>query len=114
MIIPPLGGATGGLSLSALEGALPAGEAGAVGGSGAAVPGGEGTGFANELTSAITSLEKTQQAGSSAAQSLATGNVTDPEAAVTTVEDAQLAMQLASQIRTKAVEATQSIFQTQV
>ena len=31
-----------------------------------------------------------------------------------TVEDAQLAMQLASQIRTKAVEATQQIFQTQV
>ncbi len=31
-----------------------------------------------------------------------------------TVEEAQLAMQLASQIRTKATEATQQIFQTQV
>ena len=31
-----------------------------------------------------------------------------------TVEEAQLAMQLASQIRTKATEAAQQIFQTQV
>jgi flagellar hook-basal body complex protein FliE len=31
-----------------------------------------------------------------------------------TVEDAALAMQLAAQIRTKATEAVQTIFQTQV
>jgi flagellar hook-basal body complex protein FliE len=31
-----------------------------------------------------------------------------------TVEDAQMAMELAAQIRTKATEATQSIFNTQV
>jgi flagellar hook-basal body complex protein FliE len=40
--------------------------------------------------------------------------VKDPEAAIATVEDAALTMQLAAQIRTKAVEATQTIFQTQV
>jgi flagellar hook-basal body complex protein FliE len=33
---------------------------------------------------------------------------------VVTVEEAQLAMQLASQIRTKATEAVQGLFQTQV
>ena len=31
-----------------------------------------------------------------------------------TVEDAQMAMDLAAQIRTKATEAVQNIFQTQV
>ena len=39
---------------------------------------------------------------------------TDPTAVVMAVERAQLAMQLASQIRTKAVEAAQDIFHTQV
>ncbi len=50
----------------------------------------------------------------SAAQSLATGTAKDPESAVVTVEDAQMAMDLASQLRTKATEAAQNIFQTQV
>jgi len=75
---------------------------------------GPGNGFSGALTEAISSLEKTQQSGDSAAQGLATGTVSDPESAVVTVQDAQLAMQLASQIRTKAVEAATSIFQTQV
>ena len=48
------------------------------------------------------------------AQALATGQASDPTAVVMAVERAQLAMQLASQIRTKAVEAAQDIFHTQV
>jgi flagellar hook-basal body complex protein FliE len=75
---------------------------------------GSSNGFSGALTEAVSSLEKTQQSADSAAQALATGTVKDPESAVLTVQDAHLAMQLASQIRTKAVEATQSIFQTQV
>ena len=39
---------------------------------------------------------------------------TDPTAVVMAVERAQLSMQLAGQIRTKAVEAAQDIFHTQV
>jgi flagellar hook-basal body complex protein FliE len=77
------------------------------------VGGGSGS-FGSQLTGAISSLESTQLSASSAAQSLATGTATDPESAVVTVEDAQMAMDLASQIRTKAAEAAQSIFQTQV
>ena len=50
----------------------------------------------------------------SASQALATGQATDPTAVVMAVERAQLAMQLAGQIRTKAVEAAQDIFHTQV
>ncbi len=76
--------------------------------------GGESGGFGEALTQAISSLDKTQQSAGGAAQALATGTASNPESAVVTVEDAQLAMQLASQIRTKAVEAAQQIFQTQV
>ncbi|HEY7934565.1 MAG TPA: flagellar hook-basal body complex protein FliE [Solirubrobacteraceae bacterium] len=71
-------------------------------------------GFEQTLMGAISSLEATQQNAASAAQGLATGKVSDPESAVVTVEDAQLAMDLASQIRNKATEVAQSIFQIQV
>ncbi len=92
------------------------------GATGVEAPGGVGAstgseasgGFGAALTNAISSLDQTQQSASSAAQGLATGTVSDPESAVVTVEEAQLAMQLASQIRTKATEAAQQIFQTQV
>ncbi len=90
----------------------PAGvEAGEAGGG---VGGEAGGGFGEALTSAISQLEGSQQNASAAAQALATGNTGDPEAAVVTVADAQLAMQLASQLRTKGTEALQQIFQTQV
>jgi flagellar hook-basal body complex protein FliE len=109
VIIPPLGGVGGGLSVSQTEALAGAGQSpGGVGASGGA------GGFGGELTEAISSLEKTQDSGSSASQALATGTVSDPESAVVTVEDAQLAMELAAQIRTKATEAAQSIFNTQV
>ena len=70
--------------------------------------------FSGTLTNAINSLEQTQVQGTTAAQGLATGQVSDPTQAITAVENASLAMDLASQIRTKLVDATQNIFQTQV
>lgn len=76
--------------------------------------GGGSSSFGSELSEAISSLEGTQQSADGAAQSLATGSAKDPEGAVVTVEDAQMAMDLAAQLRTKATEAAQSIFQTQV
>ncbi|MGA2455615.1 MAG: flagellar hook-basal body complex protein FliE [Solirubrobacteraceae bacterium] len=106
--MPPVGGLSGGLSIGQ-AGGLAGGQS--TGGAGA---GGEAGGFGGQLTEAISSLEQTQNSASSASQALATGNVADPESAVVTVEDAQLAMELAGQIRTKATEAVQSIFQTQV
>jgi flagellar hook-basal body complex protein FliE len=117
MIIPPIGGlGAGGLSLGSTEAVnqgLPAGQAEGLGQAGGSEATGE-SGFGSELTEAISSLEKTQQSADGAAQALATGTVSDPESAVTTVEDAQMAMDLASQIRNKTTEAAQSIFQTQV
>ena len=66
------------------------------------------------LSSSIQSLRPRRPRPPSASQALATGKATDPTEVVMAVERAQLAMQLASQIRTKAVEAAQDIFHTQV
>ena len=73
-----------------------------------------GSGFGAMLTDSLKSLQATQDDAAGASQALAAGTATDPTQVVMAVERAQLAMQLASQIRTKAVEAAQTIFQTQV
>jgi flagellar hook-basal body complex protein FliE len=73
-----------------------------------------GAGFGDLLGKSLGSLAASQQEAAEAAQALATGQASDPTAVVMAVERAQLAMQLASQIRTKAVEAAQDIFHTQV
>lgn len=73
-----------------------------------------GAGFGDVLGKSLQSLATTQNEAAEAAQALATGQASDPTAVVMAVERAQLAMQLASQIRTKAVEAAQDIFHTQV
>ncbi len=123
MIIPPLGGLSSvtsnlGLGQGAASQGAGLGQAEGLGQSepplGASAGTGPGGSFDNALTGAISSLEQTQQSADNASQALATGTVSDPESAVMTVQDAQLEMQLASQIRTKAAEAAQSIFQTQV
>jgi flagellar hook-basal body complex protein FliE len=122
----PAGSASASLAAGPAEGVGAAGSptgvgaAGAPSGVGAAEAGSgadgqeAGGGFGEALTSAISSLEGSQQSASAAAQALATGSTGNPEAAVVTVADAQLAMQLASQLRTKGTEALQQIFQTQV
>ena len=115
MIVPPVGGLGVHLSVGQPEGLAQAAQVGQTGGAGATAPaGGEASSFGGQLTEAISSLEKTQNSATSASQALATGTAADPESAVTTVEDAQLAMELASQVRNKLAEATQNIFQTQV
>ena len=73
-----------------------------------------GSGFGDLLGKSLGSLAASQTEAAEAAQALATGQASDPTAVVMAVERAQLAMQLASQIRTKAVEAAQDIFHTQV
>jgi flagellar hook-basal body complex protein FliE len=73
-----------------------------------------GSGFGGELAKQIGQLDSLQQDAATASQQLATGQATDPSATVMTIERARLAMQLASQIRTKGVEALQDVFHTQV
>jgi flagellar hook-basal body complex protein FliE len=106
-------GLEGGSGLEGTRGVEGASGVEGTGGVSGASSGGSG-GFGSELSEAISSLEGTQLSSDSAAQSLATGTAKDPESAVVTVEDAQMAMDLASQLRTKATEAAQNIFQTQV
>lgn len=71
-------------------------------------------GFGSMLGDAIGKLDQTQTQAAQASQSLVDGTATDPSAVVMQVERAQLAMQLASQIRTKATEAYSDVFHTQV
>jgi flagellar hook-basal body complex protein FliE len=70
--------------------------------------------FGSALTGAINSLEASQADATTASQQLATGQLTDPTQAITSVENASLAMDLASQIRTKLVDAVNTVFQTQM
>ncbi|MFZ2052094.1 MAG: flagellar hook-basal body complex protein FliE [Solirubrobacteraceae bacterium] len=109
-MIPPVGGIGGGFHVAPLTPSTPT-EAGGQQATGAA--GSEGS-FAGALGKAISSLEASQNAAQSAATGVATGTTSNPEAAVVTVENAQLEMQLASQMRAKATEALQNIFQTQI
>jgi flagellar hook-basal body complex protein FliE len=82
-------------------------------GAGTAAPA-SGSGFGGMLAHQIGQLDSLQQDAATASQQLASGQATDPSQTVMSIERAQLAMQLASQIRTKGVEALQDIFHTQV
>jgi flagellar hook-basal body complex protein FliE len=73
----------------------------------------DGNGFGGMLADQIGALEKLQTDAAEGSRALAAGNA-DPTEVVMAVERARLGMQLASQIRTKAVEAVQDIFHTQV
>jgi flagellar hook-basal body complex protein FliE len=79
----------------------------------AATGSGDGS-FGSALTGAINSLETSQAEATTASQQLATGQLTDPTQAITSVENASLAMDLASQIRTKLVDGVNTLFQTQM
>ena len=95
--------------IDGIDGAAPATDAGKAGPDGT-VSGG----FDGALGRALSSLQATQEEAAQGAQALAAGTVSDPTQVVMSVERARLAMQLASQIRTKAVEAAQDLFHTQV
>jgi flagellar hook-basal body complex protein FliE len=112
-VIPPISGAIGPIGPSEWS----VGGVGSLGQDPAAAvnPTGGGSGsFGSALSGAINSLEQTQANATTSAQQLATGQLTDPTQAITSVENASLAMDLASQIRTKLVNAVDTVFQTQV
>ncbi len=75
---------------------------------------GQGAGFGDMLANSIGALNSAQNEAAGASQAFAAGTVTDPTQVVMAVERARLSMQMASQIRTKATEAYQDIFHTQV
>jgi flagellar hook-basal body complex protein FliE len=112
-MIPAISGAVGPLGPSEWS----VGSVGSVGQNAATGPAAAGSGdgsFGSALTGAINSLEASQANATTASQQLATGQLTDPTQAITAVENASLAMDLASQIRTKLVDGVNQVFQTQV
>jgi flagellar hook-basal body complex protein FliE len=103
--IPPVG---------ALGAGGPEWQIAGIGSPDAAPAAGSGGGFGNVLTQQIGNLAGLQESAATDAQSLAAGTATDVSSVVTAVEKAQLAMQLAGQIRTRAAEAVNDIFHTQI
>jgi flagellar hook-basal body complex protein FliE len=73
-----------------------------------------GSGFQGALAQQVGRLADLQQEAAAASRDLAAGTATDPATTVMAIERARLAMQLASQIRTKGVEALQDVFHTSV
>jgi flagellar hook-basal body complex protein FliE len=76
-----------------------------------AAPAGSGS-FGSALNNAISSLENTQATASTDAQQLATGQLSDPTVAITAVENAQLAMDFASQVRNALTTDATTIMQS--
>jgi flagellar hook-basal body complex protein FliE len=100
--------------ISGVEGQTGAGQSsGAIDGA-AGSTGKPGESFGQMLAGQVDSLQTQQVNAAQQSQALAAGEATDPSQVVMAVERARLSMQLASQIRTKLVEAQQDIFHTQV
>jgi flagellar hook-basal body complex protein FliE len=115
-MIPAISGAVGPLGPSewSVGGVGGVGQGWAGPASTANATGGTDGSFGSALTGAINSLETTQANATTASQQLATGQLTDPTQAITSVENASLAMDLASQVRTKLADAVNTVFQTQM
>lgn len=117
-LIPAMGSPLGGLGGLAGPGVGQAGgtggewSVGGIDGPGAAQP--SGRSFGSVLGDQIGALEKSQNDAAKASQSLADGTATDTTSVVMAVERARLSMQVASQLRTKGVEAINDIFHTSV
>jgi flagellar hook-basal body complex protein FliE len=111
MQIPAIsGGLTGVSPAAAVTGLGNVGSVGTLGTSGSAGSGG----FGSMLTDAISSLNQTQNTAASDSVALATGQASDVTQVVTDVEKANLEMQLAVQVRNKAVDAYQEIMRMQI
>ena len=115
MQIPAISSAISGLSgLSGVSGT--SGISNDLGGVGSVTdPGsGSGGGFGSMLTDAISSLNDSQNTASADSVALATGKASDVTSVVTDVEKANLEMQLAVQVRNKAVDAYEEIMRMQI
>ena len=78
-----------------------------------ATPGSESS-FGHALGNAIEQLGNTQRVADTQSQALALGKTTDVASVAMGVERASMAMQLAVQVRNKAVDAYHEIFRMQI
>ncbi len=104
MTIPPIGQ----VGLGAEFQIAPLGQEASIG------PSSGPSSFAGMLGDQLGKLNELQQAAADQSQALATGQATDVSSVVAEVEQAALAMQLAVQVRNKAVDADQELFRMQV
>lgn len=74
----------------------------------------QGGGFGDMLGKQVQSLSNLQDEAAKASQSLADGTATDTTSVVMAVERARLAMQLASQLRSRGLDAVQEVMRTTV
>jgi flagellar hook-basal body complex protein FliE len=79
-----------------------------------ATDGGQGSGFGGLLGNAIQKLDGSLQQATESSNALATGQATDVTQVVNDVQRASLELQLATQVRNKAVDAYQEIFRMQI
>ena len=97
-----------------ISGISPAGLGGLAAPTAPAPPTSGGGGFGSALMQSVDKLDALQKNADSQAQALATGRAQDVSSVAMEVERASLALQLASQVRTKLVDAYQEIFRMQV
>jgi flagellar hook-basal body complex protein FliE len=97
-----------------ITGISPAGLGGLAGPTPPTPPASGDAGFGSALMQSVDKLNAVQQNADASAQALATGQAKDISAVAMDVERASLALQLASQVRTKLVDAYQEIFRMQV
>jgi flagellar hook-basal body complex protein FliE len=74
----------------------------------------QGGGFGAALEKALGALVDSQKEAAVQSQALATGQAQSIDSVVLAVEKASLSLELAAQVRNKAVEAYQDIFRMQV
>ncbi len=111
MQIPAISGGVSGVSgVSGIASSMNADGVGSV----SSPSSGSGGGFGSLLTNAISSLNDTQNTAASDSTALATGQASDVTQVVTDVEKASLEMQLAVQVRDKAVDAYEEIMRMQI
>ena len=75
---------------------------------------GSGPSFGSMLSGELGKLDALQQQATTASEQLATGQASDVSTVAMEVERASLALQLAAQVRNKAVDAYQELFRMQV
>lgn len=83
-------------------------------GAGAAAGTGKSSGFGSVLRGKLDELAQSQQLGEQAATDLATNRAEDVAQSMVRIEQANVTLQMATQIRNKAIEAYQEILRMQI